>query len=236
MEPEGFGLATVDPKEKKYAELKMSGYIKLREKDMYALRLRIPMGNLLADQMPRVAEVARKYGRGYVGLTVRQGVEIPWIHFRDLEKARAELEEAGIILSGCGPRVRAVVSCKGTICPYGIIDTHAIGMRIDERFFSPRVLPHKYKIGIAGCPNSCSKPQFNDLGLMGQVEPRLEESLCNGCSLCEVNCADAAITMSGDLPVRDPQKCVYCGDCIRVCPTDAWVQRAVGVAVFAGGK
>ena len=29
-------------------------------------------------------------------------------------------------------------------------------------------LPHKFKIGISGCPNGCTKPKENDLGIMGQ--------------------------------------------------------------------
>jgi dissimilatory sulfite reductase (desulfoviridin) alpha/beta subunit len=29
-------------------------------------------------------------------------------------------------------------------------------------------LPHKFKIGIAGCMNGCTKPQENDLGILGR--------------------------------------------------------------------
>jgi dissimilatory sulfite reductase (desulfoviridin) alpha/beta subunit len=31
-------------------------------------------------------------------------------------------------------------------------------------------LPHKFKIGIAGCRNGCTKPNENDLGVMGRAK------------------------------------------------------------------
>ncbi len=216
--------------------LKMGGFIKLKEKDMYALRLKVPMGNLPAEVLPKLAEVATKYGRGRISLTVRQGIEIPWVHYRNLESARQALQEVGIELAGCGPRVRSIVTCKGKVCPYGLFDTFALGEELDQAFFGPRQLPHKYKIGVSGCPNSCSKPQFNDVGYMGQVEPELKPGLCTGCEVCVEACEDGALTMQDGLPVRDPEKCIYCGTCIQVCPLDAWVEGRIGLAVFVGGK
>ncbi|MBI2556444.1 MAG: 4Fe-4S binding protein [Planctomycetes bacterium] len=34
----------------------------------------------------------------------------------------------------------------------------------------------------------------------------------------------------------DESKCVYCGDCIRACPTDAWKDKKKGWLVRTGGK
>lgn len=42
--------------------------------------------------------------------------------------------------------------------------------------------------------------------------------------------------MVNGLPVRDYDKCIYCGDCIKVCPVDAMVESRKGWLVRVGGK
>ncbi|MFR4430429.1 MAG: hypothetical protein ACLT4D_14210 [Blautia faecis] len=75
---------------------------------------------------------------------------------------------------GTGSKVRPVVSCKGTTCQYGLIDTFGLSEEIHERFYhgySAVKLPHKFKIAVGGCPNNCVKPDLNDLGIIGQRVP-----------------------------------------------------------------
>lgn len=219
------------------AALKDGGFIKQKQKDYYSVRIRVVAGNITAEQMKKVSELAEKYGRGYVTFTVRMGIEIPWIHYTKLQEVKEEVEKMGLAMAGCGPRVRPIVSCKGTICPYGLVDTQGITQKLDEEFFPTPGFPHKFKMGISGCPNNCIKPQFNDLGFQGQVEPELNETLCSGCGLCSDVCEVKAIMINKDnIAVRDDDKCIYCGSCIRICPTDAWKAKRSGVAVFAGGK
>ncbi len=217
-------------------DLKLRGIIKLREPGYYALRLRIPMGEASVRDLEVIGAVASKYGRGYVSLTSRLGVEIPWVREEDLEAARAELARAGIVLAGCGPRVRSIVVCKGNVCPYGLYDIKALGEELDRRFNGPRILPHKFKIALSGCSNACSRPQHNDFGALGRVEPELIDDLCTGCELCAVRCPTGAITMRGDLPRRDETKCILCGECVEACPTGAWRRARVGVSIYLGGK
>ena len=76
---------------------------------------------------------------------------------------------------GTGAKVRPVVSCKGTTCQYGLIDTFALSKKIHERFYvgyHDVVLPHKFKIAVGGCPNNCVKPNLNDMGIIGQRIPK----------------------------------------------------------------
>ena len=37
-------------------------------------------------------------------------------------------------------------------------------------------------------------------------------------------------------PVFTPDKCLYCGDCVKVCPTEAWKTVKKGYTVRIGGK
>jgi dissimilatory sulfite reductase (desulfoviridin) alpha/beta subunit len=219
-----------------YAALKAGGIIEQRQRDYFVLRLRIPCGRISAEQFPKVAEVAKKYGRGIVHLTTRQGIEIPWIEFKNIENARRELAEAGITLGACGPRFRVVTACPGNeVCKRGLVDTQKFGREIDQRFFG-LILPHKFKVSVSGCPNICAKPHENDIGFHGIVEPELDLSDCIGCGTCAEVCKEEAIAMKDGKPKFDLNKCIYCGDCILNCPTDSWRAKRTGYAVFAGGK
>jgi dissimilatory sulfite reductase (desulfoviridin) alpha/beta subunit len=94
-----------------FAAPKSGCIIMQKDDDFFAIRLRLPGGGVPADQLPKVAGVARKYGRGEVRLTARQRIEIPWVRFCEIEAARRELAEAGLALGLCGPRFRTVTAC-----------------------------------------------------------------------------------------------------------------------------
>lgn len=215
--------------------LRKQGFIKQREGDYFTIRLKILAGNITADQMVGLSDVANKYGRDYVSLTTRLGVEIPWIKKENLEKVRDELEKIDLKPGGTGPTVRAIVACKGTVCAHGLINTQRFCSMLDAEYFG-KVLPSKFKMGIAGCPNNCTKVQLNDIGFMGQCMPQLEESLCGGCLEC-LDCCPSCAIEKGDVKVRiDYAKCILCGKCITICPENAVSVNKQGVALFIGGK
>jgi dissimilatory sulfite reductase (desulfoviridin) alpha/beta subunit len=109
-----------------YAALKSGGIIMQKDDDFFAIRLRLPGGYVSADLLPKIAQVAQKYGRGEVRLTARQGIEIPWIKFGEIEAARAELADVGLALGPCGPRFRTVTACPGLpVCRRALTDSHA---------------------------------------------------------------------------------------------------------------
>lgn len=152
-------------------------------------------GNLTAENIKTVAEVAEKYGHGYVHMTSRQGVEIPFIAFEDIEKVRAELAKGGVKPGVCGPRVRTVTACQGSeICPSGCIDTYGLAQELDERYFG-RELPHKFKFGVTGCQNNCLKSEENDFGVKGGMIVSYVEDACISCGVCVKACREGALSM-----------------------------------------
>ena len=52
-------------------------------------------GTLTAENLKKIAEVAEKYGDGYVHLTSRQGVEIPFIKLDDIDDVKDDLAKGG---------------------------------------------------------------------------------------------------------------------------------------------
>ena len=49
-----------------------------------------------------------------------------------------------------------------------------------------RLLPHKFKIAVGGCPNNCVKPNLNDVGIIGQRIPVVDTDMCKGCKKCAI--------------------------------------------------
>lgn len=216
--------------------LKGSGYIFQRDSEHFTVRLRIPGGNISSRQLIRVGKISEEWGRGEVHLTTRQGIEIPWIKFESLADLTRALKEIGAPPGSCGPRVRNITSCVGLPrCPNANIDTLELAKKIDERFFND-MLPGKLKISISGCPNACTKPQTNDIGILGVIKPRIITRECDGCGACARGCKEAAIKIVDGTAEIDFTKCVNCGGCIRVYLIAANKAEKAGYTIFVGGN
>lgn len=222
------------------AELKAGGLLKQKQPDLFSVRLHIPVGRITSDQVKKVAEIAEKYGQSFLHITVRQGIEIPFVNFQDFNDVMEELKSVNLGLGACGARVRVVTGCPGAAwCPWGLQDAQAYGKRLDEIFYGRSGLPHKFKMGVTGCPNSCTKPNENDVGFMGVAEPVFEETdekKCINCGLCEDACPVGGLKLVDGLPVIDREKCVHDVKCVLICPKDVLKIRRQGWNVYVGGK
>lgn len=219
-----------------YKELKKGGFMKQIQKDHFSMRLKSVGGHLTAQQLKTIQVIAEKYGQGYIHLTSRQGVEIPFIKLEDVEQVKKELADGGVQVGVCGPRVRTITACQGkNICPSGLIDTTVLAQEFDKRY-GGRELPHKFKFGITGCRNNCLKAEENDLGIKGGVQPAWTASDCIFCGLCEAVCPTKAIKVQKAEQQLDFEKtaCIYCGKCIKACPTSAWTGKSGFVVSFGG--
>ncbi|HWQ71614.1 MAG TPA: 4Fe-4S binding protein [Desulfitobacteriaceae bacterium] len=219
-----------------YKELKKGGFMRQVQHEKFSLRLRVVGGQLKACQLQRISEIAEKYGLGYVHMTSRQGVEIPFIDFADISAVKEELAEVGLEPGACGPRVRTVTACQGIgICLSGLIETSGLAKELDAKYFA-RELPHKFKIGITGCRNNCLKAEENDLGIKGGLKPEWEKTACTYCGVCQAVCPVKVIAVNQDAKTLSfaESKCIYCGKCVKSCPMDAWLGTN-GYLVYFGG-
>ena len=178
---------TIKPEEIK--RVKALGFLNNKGTDLFNARIITVNGKINVEQTKTIAEAAEKFGNGDVEFTTRLTVEVRGVHFDNIEPFREYIAKAGLETGGTGSLVRPVVSCKGTTCQYGLYDTFALSEKIHERFYKGYhtvKLPHKFKIATGGCPNNCVKPDLNDLGIIGQLIPNLDEDMCNGCKKCQV--------------------------------------------------
>lgn len=217
-----------------YAALKKGGFMRQKQKGYFSLRLQVVGGHLTAENVKKIYEVAEKYGEGYIHLTSRQSVEIPFIKFEDIEVVKEELAKGGCKPGVCGPRVRTVTACQGKeICPSGCVDTYGLAVDLDKRYYA-RELPHKFKFGVTGCQNNCLKAEENDLGVKGGLEVAWNKESCIFCGVCEKACRLGAIKIEENNITLDESKCNNCGRCVKACPTDAWIGEE-GYLVYFGG-
>ena len=232
-------LCTVSPED--VARVKGLGF--LRDKttpDCFNARVITGNGKITAQKAHIIAEAAEKFGSGEIAMTSRLCIEIQRIPFANIEPLIAFLGEHGLEVGGTGPRVRPIVSCKGTTCHFGLIDTFGLSEEIHKRFYQGYhtvKLPHKFKIAVGGCPNNCVKPDINDLGIIGWRGPVVDPTLCRGCKKCAVAeaCPMKAAQLHPTLTV-DPALCNGCGRCAEKCPFGAVTHPQSGYRIFIGGR
>ena len=141
--------------------LKAKGILNQKQEEFYAIRFLSKVGYFKAEEMIALSEIAKEYGNGELSLTSRLTVEIPYIKEENIDKVVEISRKKGLRIGGAGKTVRAIVTCKGTVCKHGIIDTRKIGELFEEKFLGRKV-PSKFKIGVFGCINSYGKAQSND--------------------------------------------------------------------------
>ena len=234
--PEG----AVSPEEEK--RVKALGFLKDKNTlDRFNGRVITRNGKITAEEARTIAEAAELFGSGEVTMTSRLTMEIQGVPFANIEPLREYLMQAGLETGGTGSKVRPVVSCKGTTCQYGLVDTFALSEEIHERFFHGYAnvkLPHKFKIAVGGCPNNCVKPDLNDLGIIGQRIPLVDMEKCRGCKVCRVenNCPiKVAKVVDGKIVIPE-NECNHCGRCIGKCPFKAFEEYTNGYRIYIGGR
>ena len=133
----------------------------------YAITPRIPGGFIQPDQLQKYIDVANEFG-AVLKLTGSQRIMITNLKAEDVDKAWKMLGmEPAYTVSN---RVRSVKICPGTtFCKRAKQDSVHLGMQIERKYLSLE-MPSKMKIGVSGCPNSCTESRMKDVGVIGTVD------------------------------------------------------------------
>ncbi len=211
-----------------------------RYSDVFNVRVITRNGRITTDEHRAIADAADRFGSGAVTMTTRLTLEIQGVRYDDIPALREYLAAHGLQTGGTGAKVRPVVSCKGTTCQYGLIDTYDLSEKIHKTFYEGYhdvALPHKFKIAVGGCPNNCVKPDLNDLGIIGQRAPTVDLEKCRGCKKCRVteSCPIKAAQVTDGKLCIDPEECNHCGRCASRCPFDAITYQS-GYKICIGGR
>lgn len=221
--------------------VKARGFLLNRGTECFSGRIVTVAGLFSPAELKAIAACAEEFGNGKVIFTSRLAAEIVGIPFERIPEAEIFMRERGLCFGGTGAKVRPITACKGTTCVYGNIDTQALAKIVYDKFYigmSDVKLPHKFKISVGGCPNSCMKPSLNDVGVEGCKTFTFDRELCHGCKRCLVseNCPSKAVTVIDGKAVIDETKCKNCGVCVGKCPFGAVPKAAESSCrIFVGG-
>jgi sulfite reductase (ferredoxin) len=135
------------------------------------ITIALALGDITADQLRTLADVARKYTSGTLRTTVEQNIVLRWVRESDLEQVYNELTQAGLGQPGAGT-ILDVVSCPGTdTCKLGIASSRGLAgelrIRLAENAMARDEAIRNLRIKVNGCFNSCAQHHIADLGFYG---------------------------------------------------------------------
>ena len=132
----------------------------------YSVVPRMPGGEVTADGLIAVGQVAKKY-RLYTKITGGQRVDLFGARVEQLPLIWEELIAAGFESGHAyGKALRTVKSCVGsTWCRFGVADSVGLAVELESRYKGLRA-PHKFKFGVSGCTRECAEAQGKDVGII----------------------------------------------------------------------
>jgi sulfite reductase (ferredoxin) len=146
------------------------------EDPYFMMRVRIPGGQLSADQVRTVAGIAKEYGRDLADVTDRQNVQFHWLRIEDVPAVWARLEEVGLSSQeACGDVPRNMLGCPvAGLDAAEILDASAV-LHATNAIATSREdlanLPRKFKTAISGCALQCTAHEINDVSFVGVHGP-----------------------------------------------------------------
>jgi sulfite reductase (ferredoxin) len=135
----------------------------------YAATVKLPLGDITADQLRALADITRRYTKETIRTTVEQNFLLRWVSAADLSSLYQDLKAADLAESGA-EGIADLVACPGTdTCKLGISASRGLAGELLKRYrrrsFAPEI--KKLKIKASGCFNSCSQHHVADLGFYG---------------------------------------------------------------------
>ena len=134
------------------------------------LRVAIPYGLMSTKQVRKIAEVSRKYDKGYVHFTTRQNFQLNWPALETVPDILAELASVQMhAIQSSGNCIRNTTSDQlAGICKDEVEDPRPYGEIIRQwSTFHPEFayLPRKFKIAVIGNTEDRAATKLHDIGL-----------------------------------------------------------------------
>jgi len=128
-----------------------------------------PPGDISADQMDAIADMAEKYGFGELRISHEQNIIMPDVRKNDLYMLWQELQLLNLATPNIG-LITNIISCPGgDYCSLANAVTIPVAEAIQSRFSD---LDYIYEIGeldlnLSGCMNSCGHHHVGHIGILG---------------------------------------------------------------------
>ena len=136
----------------------------------YMLRVAIPYGTLSARQMRKLADIARRYDKGYGHFTTRQNIQYNWPKLEEVPDLLAELAEVEMhAIQTSGNSFRNVTADHFAGVAADEIEDPRIYAEIIRQWSSLHpefsFLPRKFKVAVTATVHDRAAVRFHDIGL-----------------------------------------------------------------------
>ena len=151
-----------DDKASRFVNERMNGNI--QHDGTFSVIPRMYGGVTTADDLMKIAEVAKKYNVPLVKITGASRIGLYGVKKQDLPNVWADLNmTSGYAYS---KSLRNVKSCVGSrFCRFGTKDSLGLGMLLEQSLEMVDT-PHKMKMGVTGCPRNCAEVLTKDFGVV----------------------------------------------------------------------
>ena len=136
----------------------------------YAVKVRVPLGNLSVDTSRKLAEILERYSGDDTRLSINQGLILRFVHPEALPSLYLALRPLGLALPGFDT-LADVTSCPGSdTCNLAVTNATVLARVLEETVreeFPSLVGSGDLNIKISGCMNSCGQHMIASIGFHG---------------------------------------------------------------------
>lgn len=134
------------------------------------VRIKIPTGEILPDQIEKIANLAEAFSIGSAHVSTRQNIQLHWVQLEDVSEVMRGLVDVGLTTrEACGNTVRNVMcSHLAGVCSNEVFDSTPYARAIARFLLRNPIcqnLPRKFKINF-GCCNEHGLVRIADIGLV----------------------------------------------------------------------
>ena len=129
----------------------------------------VPPGDVTADQMDAIADLADRYSQGELRVSHEQNLILADVRQSDLHALWGKARALGLATPNIGMITNIIACPGGDFCSLAFAKSIPVAQAIQERFDS---LDYVYDIGeldlnISGCVNSCGHHHVGHIGILG---------------------------------------------------------------------
>lgn len=162
--------------EEKFRSLRLArGVYGQRQFGMQMIRLKLPYGKVLSNQLRRISEVSDEYSRGRLHITTRQDIQIHYVSLDRTPELWSQLEKDDITLrEACGNTVRNVTASETAGIdinePFDVSPYAEAVFRFFLRNPICQEMGRKFKVSFSASDEDTGLSYMHDLGFIAKIE------------------------------------------------------------------
>ncbi len=190
LPPEVSPVQRIELDPEAFALWKSTNVVAQKQPGWYAVQIRVPLGDVSADQARLIADLVDWYAAPDIRFTVNQGILLRFIRAESLPHVYQALQDVGFAEPGFDSTAD-VTACPGTdTCALGVTNSTGLAARLSklvQEEYPDLLSEQNLKIKISGCMNACGQHMAANIGFHGssikqnnQVIPAMQVVLGGG--------------------------------------------------------